>query len=120
MCIWRTTEIVVKPIDNVDNAFAWDEGEGDRTRDWRLKPHRRYFFAQAGCEGLAMHDRIEPVFEWFTIVRPTNGPFDLGCVPFFPFISSSNQRTIGQFFRTASLLSVSRRDCNRTSSSFSS
>lgn len=32
-CIWHTTEIVVKPMIAVDDAFAWDEGEGDRTRD---------------------------------------------------------------------------------------
>src|SRR5262249_20676091 len=30
-CIWRTVEIVVKPLDAVDEGFAWDEGEGDRT-----------------------------------------------------------------------------------------
>jgi hypothetical protein len=27
----------------VDEAFAWNEGEGDRTRDWWLAAHRRYF-----------------------------------------------------------------------------
>jgi uncharacterized protein YhfF len=32
--IWRTMEITIKPRSEVDEAFAWDEGEGDRTRDW--------------------------------------------------------------------------------------
>ena len=56
--IWRTTEIKIKPLSEVDEAFAWDEGEGDRTRDWwapcpspifrsasdalRLRDRRRY------------------------------------------------------------------------------
>ena len=30
-CIWRTTQIEIKPLCRVDARFAWDEGEGDRT-----------------------------------------------------------------------------------------
>lgn len=69
-CIWRTTEITVKPLIEVDDAFAWDEGEGDRTRaDW-LSNHRAYFAAQATREGFEMSDAIETVFERFAIVWP--------------------------------------------------
>jgi uncharacterized protein YhfF len=69
-CIWRTTEVTVKPLSEVDDAFAWDEGEGDRTRaDW-LAGHRRYFARQAAREGFAFHDRIETVFERFAVVWP--------------------------------------------------
>src|SRR5262245_1524279 len=50
-CIWQTIEITVKPLIEVDDAFAWDEGEGDRTRaDW-LDMHRTYFRRQASREG---------------------------------------------------------------------
>ena len=38
--IWRTTEVTIKPLSQVDEAFAWDEGEGDRTPDWWLAAHR--------------------------------------------------------------------------------
>src|SRR5215472_15413204 len=31
--IWRTTEVTIKPLSQDDDAFAWDEGEGDRTRE---------------------------------------------------------------------------------------
>ena len=31
-CIFRTTEVEIKPLIAVDERFAWDEGEGDRTR----------------------------------------------------------------------------------------
>jgi uncharacterized protein YhfF len=41
--ICRTTEVTIKPLFQVDETFAWDEGEGDRTRDWWLDAHRRYF-----------------------------------------------------------------------------
>jgi uncharacterized protein YhfF len=69
-CIWRTTEITIKPLDAVDARFAWDEGEGDRTLAWWLAAHRRYFARQAARDGFAMHDAIETVFERFTVVWP--------------------------------------------------
>ena len=69
-CIWRTTEVIVKPLIDVDDAYAWDEGEGDRTRDWWLPAHRKYFSAQARREGFKMYDTIETVFERFEIVWP--------------------------------------------------
>lgn len=69
-CIWRTTEVMVKPLIEVDDAFAWDEGEGDRSRDWWLAAHREYFSAQARREGFEMRETIETVFERFEIVWP--------------------------------------------------
>ena len=70
MCIWRTTEITVKPLVDVDDAFAWDEGEGERTRAWWLSAHRSYFSGQAQREGFEMRDAIETVFERFEVVWP--------------------------------------------------
>lgn len=68
--IWRTSEVRVGPLDSVDEAFAWDEGEGARTRaDW-LDGHRRFFARQAETQGFAMYDGIETVFERFRIVWP--------------------------------------------------
>jgi len=55
--IWRTTEVTIKPLFQVDEAFAWDEGEGDRARDWWLAAHRRYFTRQASREGSERHQR---------------------------------------------------------------
>ena len=69
-CIWRTVEIEIKPLNAVDARFAWDEGEGDRTLDWWLAAHRRYFARQAARDGFEMHDAIETVFERFTVVWP--------------------------------------------------
>jgi uncharacterized protein YhfF len=39
-CIWKTTEIQIKPLNAVDDRFAWDEGEGDRSRKWWLDASR--------------------------------------------------------------------------------
>ena len=61
--IWRTTEVTIKPLSQVDDAFAWDEGKGDRTRDWWLDAHRRYFARQAMREGFEIDDEILTVFE---------------------------------------------------------
>jgi uncharacterized protein YhfF len=62
-CIWRTTEIEIKPLGAVDARFAWDEGEGERTCEWWLAAHRRYFGRQASREGFAFDDSIETVFD---------------------------------------------------------
>jgi uncharacterized protein YhfF len=68
--IWRTKTVDVKPLDQVDSAFAWDEGEGDRTRaDW-LAAHVEYFTARAGAEGFAFTPSMTAVFERFTLVWP--------------------------------------------------
>jgi uncharacterized protein YhfF len=69
-CVWRTTEIEVKPLITVDDAFAFDEGEGDQTRDGWLRDHRVYFSRQAEREGFAFDDQIATVFERFTIIWP--------------------------------------------------
>jgi uncharacterized protein YhfF len=68
--IWRTTEVTIKPLCEVDEAFAWYEGEGDRTRDWWLDAHRRYFSRQTSREGFELDDDILTVFERFEVVWP--------------------------------------------------
>ena len=68
--IWRTTDVTVKPLNQVDDAFAWDEGEGDRTRaDW-LRMHVSYYTALAEREGFTFDEGMTTVFERFTIVWP--------------------------------------------------
>jgi uncharacterized protein YhfF len=69
-CIWRTTEVTIKPLVEVDDAFAWDEGEGDRSRAFWPDAHQRFFARQAAREGFTMHDRMPTVFERFVLVWP--------------------------------------------------
>jgi uncharacterized protein YhfF len=66
--ILANQRVTLKPLSQVDETFAWDEGEGDRTRDWWVDAHRRYFARQADHEGFEFDDDIATVFERFEIV----------------------------------------------------
>ncbi len=68
--IWRTTEVRTGPLNSVDERFAWDEGEGERTREWWLSAHRLFFGGRAAARGFQMHDEIETIFERFEVVWP--------------------------------------------------
>jgi uncharacterized protein YhfF len=70
LCIFQTTDVRVGPLSSVDGAFAWDEGEGDRSRDWWLNAYREFFTRQAGREGFEFSPDIETVFERFKVVWP--------------------------------------------------
>lgn len=64
--VMETTQVRVGRLATVDPAFAWDEGEYDRTyEDW-LEGHRRYFARQ----GVAEPDELEVAFERFRVVWP--------------------------------------------------
>jgi uncharacterized protein YhfF len=64
----RVTDVRVGPLSSVDEAFAWDEGEGDRTRaDW-LRGHTQFFLRRFAALGLAFHDEIPVAFERFEVL----------------------------------------------------
>ncbi len=69
-CIIRTTEIRIGPLNTVDEAFARDEGEGDRSLGFWLAMHGKFFGQRARTAGIPMHDGIETVFERFIVVWP--------------------------------------------------
>lgn len=70
-CILRTTELRIGLLHTVDEAFAWEEGEGGRTRaDW-LTAHRSFFQRQAEQRGTHFDETSElVVFERFKLVWP--------------------------------------------------
>lgn len=70
-CVLRTTEVVVKPLDQVDDAFARDEGEGDRTRAWWWDAHARYFTRTLAARGERFRGDEPTVFERFELLWPT-------------------------------------------------
>ncbi len=69
--ILRTREVRVGRLDSVDDAFAWDEGEGDRSRDAWLREHRA-FFRRTADRPLSDEDldALPVVFERFDLVWP--------------------------------------------------
>jgi len=71
--VLRTTDIRIGPVDGVDEQFAYDEGEGDRTRDDWLVAHRRYFerlVARRDIPAPEGVDALACVFERFVVVWP--------------------------------------------------
>jgi uncharacterized protein YhfF len=70
-CVLRTTEVVVKPLCDVDDAFARDEGEGDRTRAGWLEAHTRYFTRTLAARGEELRPDAPTVFERFELLWPT-------------------------------------------------
>ena len=70
VAVIRTTGVRVGPLSSVDEQFAWDEGEGDRTRAWWLAAHRRFFARWFAAHGWAYDDDLEVVFERFVVVWP--------------------------------------------------
>lgn len=68
--VLRSVELRLGPLDSVDASFAWDEGEGDRTRESWLREHQRFFQRALPRIGAEYHDRMEVVFERFRVVWP--------------------------------------------------
>jgi uncharacterized protein YhfF len=62
----RTTEVRIGPLSSVDDAFAWDEGEGDRTRATWLSDHEAFFRRTLPAD--AFHDDTATVFERFEVL----------------------------------------------------
>lgn len=63
-----TTDVRVGPLSSVDDAFAWDEGEGDRTRVSWLADHHEFFERWLPEVGLVFSPDMPTVFERFDVV----------------------------------------------------
>jgi uncharacterized protein YhfF/GNAT superfamily N-acetyltransferase len=77
----RTTQLDRRPFHEVDAAFAWDEGEGDRTlADW-MDGHRRFFTRELAAVGRAFDERMLVDLERFELLYPfdaARNPVDCG------------------------------------------
>lgn len=69
-CVIRTTAVHVAPLNSVSEAFAWQEGEGDRSVGHWLEGHRRFFRAEHEKLDLPFSDTIPVIFEEFAVVWP--------------------------------------------------
>jgi uncharacterized protein YhfF len=68
LCIIETTEIRVLPFGQVDPAFAWDEGEGDRSLAFWRSEHTKYFGRVCQQIGCTLDDGLPVVCERFQVV----------------------------------------------------
>jgi uncharacterized protein YhfF/GNAT superfamily N-acetyltransferase len=77
----RTTVLERRPFSEVDSAFAWDEGEGDRTLiDW-MDGHRRFFSRELESLGRRFDESVLVDLERFELLFPFEAalhPVDCG------------------------------------------
>jgi uncharacterized protein YhfF len=66
--VLRTTEVRIGPLASVDDSFAWDEGEGDRTREWWLSAHQEFFRRYLPTIGVEFDPDVATVFERFEVL----------------------------------------------------
>ncbi len=64
LCVVRTTAVEVRAFGDVDEEFAWTEGEGDRSLAFWRAAHIRFFEA----EGTPVDDSTPVVLERFELV----------------------------------------------------
>jgi len=70
-CVLRTLEVRLGALTSVDDAFAWDEGEGDRTRYSWLESHGRFFSRSREDAAAGFDEDVDVVvFERFEVVWP--------------------------------------------------
>ena len=67
VCVIRTTSIEIRRYGDVDEAFAWAEGEGDRSLDWWRRAHTWFFEKQ----GTPVDDDTLMVLEHFELLWPS-------------------------------------------------
>lgn len=65
--VLRSTELRIGPFTSVDERFAYDEGEGDRTLDSWRDGHRRYWTRVGAALGFEWTETHDIVFERFEV-----------------------------------------------------
>jgi uncharacterized protein YhfF len=66
LCVIRTTHVETRAFGDVDEAFAWTEGEGDRSLAFWREAHIRAF----ASEGHPLRNEDEIVLETFELLWP--------------------------------------------------
>lgn len=66
----RSTSLRIGPFTSADAAFAFAEGEDDRTLASWQREHRRYWERTTAARGAVWSESEEIVFEYFAVVWP--------------------------------------------------
>jgi uncharacterized protein YhfF len=69
-CIIRTTRVEIRPFDEVDAAYARDEGEDDLSLEYWREGHWRYYCAELEQLGGVADPHMQVVCEHFEVVHP--------------------------------------------------
>ncbi len=65
--VLQITDVRVGPLSSVDEQFAYDEGEGDRTRDHWLEAHTAFFQRLLPGIGIEFDPDMPTVFQRFDV-----------------------------------------------------
>ena len=68
--IIRTTSVQIKPFNQVDNAYAYTEGEDDRTLESWKREHWKYWTRKGKKLGFTMKEDLLVICENFELVYP--------------------------------------------------
>ena len=67
-CIIEVTEVTIRPFNEVDDQFAYEEGEGDRSLVYWRAAHRRFFSRTLPRIGRAFDETMPLVCERFRVI----------------------------------------------------
>jgi len=70
VAVIRNTEVRVAPLSSVDERFAWDEGEGDRSLAYWMDAHERFFRRRCAALGIDFDHSLPVVLVRFATVWP--------------------------------------------------
>ncbi len=68
LAVVQTIEVEIKPHDQVDAAFAYEEGEGDRSLAYWREAHRRFFTRILAVIGREFDETMPLVCERFRVL----------------------------------------------------
>lgn len=71
--IIRNTQVEKRLFNQIDDAFAFEAGEGDLTLRWWLTAHRQDYSERGEAEGFAVDEKLPLVLEFFELVWPEAG-----------------------------------------------
>jgi uncharacterized protein YhfF len=70
LCVIETTEVQIRPFNEVDAQFAYDEGEGDRSLAYWRRVHTEFFTRELAEIGREPSESMPLVCERFRKVFP--------------------------------------------------
>ena len=68
--IVRTTHVEKRLFNHIDDAFAFESGEGDLSLRWWLTAYRQDYAERGEAEDFAVDERLELLLEYFELVWP--------------------------------------------------
>lgn len=73
LCVIEITEVVKRPFNSIDEAFAFDYGEGDRTLGWWRQAMWEYYAAECQRLGREPSDMMPLICLRFRLLYPSGG-----------------------------------------------